>query len=79
MAEGGGNPRCCVDILVSDVALTRSEFTGVSTFGFGDKRDFASDILGEKSWVAFPPNSVLGGCERVSDKDMVMEGEACDR
>ena len=70
IADGGGSPRCCVDIFTSDVALTRSEFTGVSTFGFGDSRDVASGIRGEKSWVGLPPNSVLVGCERVSNMDI---------
>lgn len=74
MADGGGSPRCGVDILVSGVELTRSELTGESTFGFGDSRDFASGMRGEKSWVVRLPKSVLVGCAMVSNIDI---GEVC--
>ena len=51
--------------------LARSELTGESTLaGFGETRDFASDIRGEKSWMDRPPKSVLAGCESVSDMDI---------
>ena len=73
MAEGGGRPRWGVVILSSEAALTRSELTGESIFGLGDRRDFASGMRGEKSWVKRPPNSVLDGCEMVSNMDI--EGE----
>ena len=50
MADGGGRPRCCVDILLSSGwTLARSELTGESTFSLGDSRDFAKGIRGEKS------------------------------
>ena len=66
-------------MLVFGASLTRSELTGESTFAWGESRDLASDILGEKSWVTLPPKSVLGGCERVSNMDIGGEGVACDR
>jgi hypothetical protein len=50
IADGGGRPRWGVDILLSSgLTLARSEFTGESTFGLGDSRDFAKGIRGEKS------------------------------
>ena len=74
MAEGGGKPRCGVVILWSVgvvEALTRSELTGESTRGWGENRDLASAIRGEKSWVVLiPPNSVLHGWEMVSNMDI---------
>ena len=85
MAEGGGRPRCGVDILLfSSVALTltRSELTGISTFGWGDSRGWGSGSLGAKSWMLLPPGkSALVGCERVSniEDEALGGGEACDR
>lgn len=70
MAAGGGRPRWGVVILLSLETPTRSELNGESTLGWGDTRDFASDIRGEKSWVGLPPNSTLAGCEMVSDMDI---------
>ena len=70
MADGGGRPRWGVVILLSVGAPTRSALTGESTRGLGDTRDFASEMRGEKSWVVRPPNSVLAGCEMVSNIDI---------
>ena len=57
--------------MLSVEVLARSELTGESTLaGFGDTRDFANGIRGEKSWMVRPPKSVLAGCESVSDIDM---------
>lgn len=36
IAEGGGSPRCCVDILSLALALTRSEPTGELTLGLAE-------------------------------------------
>ena len=71
MADGSGRPRCGVVIVWSGWLLARSELTGESTFGgWGDTRDFANEMRGEKSWVYRPPNSVLDGWEMVSDVDI---------
>lgn len=70
MAAGGGSPRCAFDMVLSSLALTltRSELTSGSTLGLGEARGLGSDRRGEKSWVLLPlPNSVRGGCERVSN------------
>jgi len=81
MDDGGGRPRCGVDMLSSALTLTRSELIiGVSILGWGHTRDLGSGSRGEKSWVfLLPPNSVLVGCERVSNIDTtLMSGVACD-
>lgn len=58
---------------------TRSELTGeeVPTRELGEKRDLASDILGLNSWVNLWPNSVLDGCEMVSDMDIGLKLSMC--
>lgn len=43
----------------------------------GEKRDLASDILGLNSWVILWPNSVLDGCEMVSDMDIGLRLSMC--
>jgi len=81
MADGGGSPRCDVDMVLSMVALTRSELTGESTLWLGEARDFGNGRRCENSWVDLPPKSVLGGCEMVSNIDgdeVGVVGVACD-
>ena len=43
----------------------------------GEKRDLASDILGLNSWVNLWPNSVLDGCEMVSDMGTGLKLSMC--
>jgi len=66
MAEGGGRPRCGVDISMS-VKLARSVVIGESTRGLGEVRVLSGMKRGGKSWVVLPPKSVLGGCGMVSN------------
>ena len=69
MDDGGGRPRCGVDMLSSALTLTRSELNETSTFWLGDARDLRSGGR-EKSLVYLPPKSVLCGCESVSNIGM---------
>lgn len=56
---------------------TRSELNGESTLSFGETRDLASEMRGENSWATLL-NSVLTGCEMVSDM-VTVNDIACDQ
>lgn len=61
-------------VLLMEEPPTRSELKGESTRGWGERRDLAREMRGEKSWASLLPNSTLAGCEMVSDMDMVTRG-----
>lgn len=68
MAEGGGRPRCGVDMLLVGL-LTGSEVTrGESTRGSSDAQG-AGWVGRQKSWEVLPPMSSFCGGGMVSNMD----------